>query len=60
MFDIFAHLNPYIKLKKYKNGHLDFVSDYAELLKNSGKATMEKKDLHWIALEIFKTVNEIK
>ena len=37
--------------------HNDFDSDYAELLKRSGKATMEIKRLRYLALEIFKTVN---
>ena len=39
--------------------HNDFASDYAELLKKSGKATMEIKILRCIALEIFKTVNNL-
>ena len=37
----------------------DFASDYTELLKNSGKATMEIKRLRCLALEIFKTVNNL-
>ena len=60
MFGIFADLNLYIKSKKYKNGHLDsleFASVYAELLKKSGKATIEIKRQLFLALEIFKTVN---
>ena len=48
------------KIEKYKNGHLDFVSDYAELLKNLRKATVEIKNLQCLALEVFKTVNEMK
>ena len=39
--------------------HNDFTSDYAELLKKSGKATMEIKRLRCLALEIFKTVNNL-
>ena len=39
--------------------HNDFASDYAELLKKSGKATMEIKRLRCLALEIFKTVNNL-
>ena len=38
--------------------HNDFASDYAELLKKSGKATMEIKRLRCLAMEIFKTVND--
>ena len=50
LLGISAHLNLYIKSKKYKNGHLDylhndFASDYVELYKKSGKATMEIKCL---------------
>ena len=36
--------------------HNDFASDYAELLRKSGKTTMEIKRLRCLALEIFKTV----
>ena len=39
--------------------HNDFASDNAELLKKSGKATMEIKRLQYLALEIFKTVNNL-
>ena len=39
--------------------HNDFASDYAELLQKSGKATMEIKRLRCLALEIFKTVNNL-
>ena len=39
--------------------HNDFASGYAELLKKSGKATMEIKRLRCLALEIFKTVNNL-
>ena len=39
--------------------HNDFASDYAELLKKSVKATMEIKRLRCLALEIFKTVNDL-
>ena len=39
--------------------HNDFASDYAELLKKSGKTTMEIKRLRCRALEIFKTVNNM-
>ena len=39
--------------------HNDFTSDYAELLKKSGKTTMEIKRLRCLALEIFKTVNNM-
>ena len=39
--------------------HSDFTSDYAELLKKSGKATMKIKRLRRLALEIFKTVNNL-
>ena len=34
--------------------HNDFTSDYAELLKKSGKTTMEIKRLRCLALEISK------
>ena len=68
MFGIFAHLNLYTqnlcKSKKKQRQALkllqnDFACDYAELLKNSGKATMEIKCLRCLALEIFKTVNNL-
>lgn len=39
--------------------HNDFASDYTELLKISGKATMEVKRLRNLALEIFKTLNNL-
>ena len=39
--------------------HNDFASDYAELSKKSGKATMEVKRLRCLALEIFRTVNNL-
>ena len=39
--------------------HNDFTSDYAELLKKPDKATMEMKRLRCLALEIFKTVNNL-
>ena len=39
--------------------HNDFVSDYTELLKKSDKVTMEIKRLQCLALEIFKTVNNL-
>ena len=39
--------------------HNDFASDYAELLKKLGKATMEIKRLRCLALKIFKTVNNL-
>ena len=39
--------------------HNDFISDYAEFFKKSGKATMEIKRLRCLALEIFKTVNNL-
>ena len=55
LFGIFAHLNLYIKSKKYN----DFASDFAEFLKRSVKATMEIKRLWCLALEIIKTVNNL-
>ena len=39
--------------------HNDFASDYAELLKRSGKAIMEIKRLRCLALKIFKIVNNL-
>ena len=39
--------------------HSDFTSDYAQLLKNSGKATVKIKRLRCLALEIFRTVNNL-
>ena len=39
--------------------HNDFASDYAELFKKSGKATMELKRLRCLALKIFKTVKNL-
>ena len=39
--------------------HNDFASDCAELPKKSGKGTMEIKRLRYLALEIFKTVNNL-
>ena len=39
--------------------HNDFASDYAELLKKAGKATIEIKCLRCLALDIFKTVNNL-
>ena len=39
--------------------HNDFASDYVELLKKSGKATTEIKRLRSLALEIFKTMNNL-
>ena len=39
--------------------HNDFASDYDELLKQSGKPTMEVKRLRCLALEIFRTVNNL-
>ena len=64
LFGIFAHLNLYIKSKKIQERtlrllHNDFASDYAELLKKSGKATLEVKRLRCPALEIFRTVNNL-
>ena len=44
---------------KYRLLHNDFANDYAELLKKSDKATMEIKRLRCLALEIFKTVNNL-
>ena len=38
--------------------HNDFASDYAELIKKSGKVTMEVKHLRCLALEILKTVSK--
>ena len=61
-FGIFAHLNLYIKLKKYRNGHLDYYTTTSLVIiliskkKKSGKATMEIIRLRCVALEIFKTV----
>ena len=37
----------------------DLASDYAELLKNSGKALLEIKRLRCLALEMFKTANNL-
>ena len=59
MCDIIAHLNLYVKSKKIQERalrllHNDFTSDYAELLKKSGKTTMKIK-----GSEIFKTVNDL-
>ena len=39
--------------------HNDFASNYAELFKKSGRATMEIKRLRCLALEIFKVVNNL-
>ena len=39
--------------------HNDLVSDYTGLLKKSGKATMTIKRLRCLALEIFKTLNNL-
>ena len=63
MFGIFAHLN-LLKIEKLQERalrlpHNDFARDYAELLKISGKAKMEIKRLRCLALEIFKTVNNL-
>ena len=52
LFAIFPHLDPYLKSKKYN----DFTSDFAALLKKSGKTIMEIKRLRCLALEIVKTV----
>ena len=51
-------------MKKYRNGHLDklhkdFASDYAELLKKLGKTTIKTRPLRCLALEIFKTVDNL-
>ena len=37
----------------------DFSSDYASILKKSGKSTMEVKRLRTLALEVYKTVNNL-
>ena len=47
------------KIQEWALLHSDFASDYAELLKKSGKSTMEIKRLRCLALEIFKTVNNL-
>ena len=52
LFGIFAHRNPLYKIEEWAlrllyNG---FASDYAELLKKSGKAKMEMKCLRCLAL----------
>ena len=39
--------------------HNDFTSDYSELLNKSGKPSMEVKRLRTLALEIFKTFNNL-
>ena len=39
--------------------HSDFIIEYAEIFKKSGKATMEIKRLQCLALETFKTVNNL-
>ena len=39
--------------------HNDFASDNPELLKKSGKTAMEIKRLRCLALELFKTVNNL-
>ena len=39
--------------------HNDFTSDYSELLNKSGKPSMEVKRLRTLALEIFKTLNNL-
>ena len=39
--------------------HNDFTSDYSELLKKSGKPSMEVKRLRMLAVEIFKTLNNL-
>ena len=39
--------------------HNNFASDYGELLKKIGKTTMEIKYLWCLAIEIFKTVNNL-
>ena len=37
----------------------DFSSDYASILNKSGKSTMEVKRLRTLALEVYKTVNNL-
>ena len=37
----------------------DFSSDYESILNKSGKSTMELKRLRTLALEVFKTVNNM-
>ena len=37
----------------------DFSSDYASILNKSGKSTMEVKRLRTLALEVYKTVNNM-
>ena len=64
LFGIFVHLNLYVKSKKIQEWALkllnnDFVSDYAEFLKKSGKDTMKIKRLRCLAQEIFKTENKL-
>ena len=44
---------------KYRLLHNDIANNYAELLKKSDKATMEIKRQLCLALEIFKTVNNL-
>ena len=39
--------------------HNNFTSDYSELLNKSGKPSMEVKRLRTLALEIFKTLNNL-
>ena len=39
--------------------HNDFTSDYSELLNKSGKPSMEVKRLRKLALEIFRTLNNL-
>ena len=48
-----------IQERAFRLVHNDFANDYAELLKKSGKATMEAKHLSCLALEIFKTVTNL-
>ena len=48
-----------IQERAFRLVHNDFASDYAELLKKSGKATMEAKYLPCLPLEIFKTVTNL-
>ena len=48
-----------IQVRALRLLHNDFASVYAELLKKSGTVTMEIKRLRCLALEMFKTINNL-
>ena len=48
-----------IQEREHRLLHNDFSSDYSELLNKSGKPSMEVKRLRTLALEIFKTLNNL-